>query len=431
MKNSGKPNQATSDKAALAPFGEASLHSWIVHPLTVFVLVWLAVLALYMMHLSAILQFNNDEAIQATAYIVIPFVVTFFLGYQLKSKKADKSQQDELASLDQELARIDKKVIYWFRIWVCITIVEIIVCGGVPLFWLVAHIGKNYKDFGISSVHGLANALILSIGVTKVALYARTREKRHMWMALGVLLWAITIISRNMVIVMLLEGTIVWQMLRGISRRLIAGVLIAFFALILAFGFVGDMRTGGADVFRKLAQPTENYPDFLPSGFLWVYMYMTSPLNNLIYNGEMEKPLYSILLPSTTKQLFPTIIRNTVYGENNDALSEDLVTSTFNVSTAFVGPYKDFGWMGVAGYSVLNALLAVYFWRRRSLYHILGYAVIAQCLVISIFFNHLLYLPIIFQLFWLYQFCVLPRKMQRKRGKSTSVSAISPASLGS
>ena len=194
-------------------------------------------------------------------------------------------------------------------------------------------------------------------------------------------------------------------MIRGITWKTIAKGLTSLLAVILVFGYIGDMRTG-SEAFRQLAEPSSNYPDWLPSGALWVYIYVTTPINNLVNTAKTVTPANNLLFPNATSLLFPSILRNVVYGQTGavDAASGDLVVDAFTVSTAYVGPLRDYGMFGVACFSILMGAISVHYWRDRSLRGSLTYAVLGQCLVLSVFFNHLFYLPVITQIPWLYLF---------------------------
>jgi hypothetical protein len=170
------------------------------------------------------------------------------------------------------------------------------------------------------------------------------------------------------------------------------------------FGFVGDYRSGSSDLIRKWAQPTDNYPDWLPSGMLWGYIYGATPINNLLRTVDVSPPLNNLLFPNTAATLFPSVLRAMIYGEQlGETESGQLVDSTFNVSTAYVGPYQDFGFIGVAIYSMLTAFLCLQF---------------CQCLILSLFWNQFLALPVITQVFWLGFF--FRRKSTSKRRVRTS-----------
>ena len=117
-------------------------------------------------------------------------------------------------------------------------------------------------------------------------------------------------------------------------------------------------------------------------------------------------PLGNPLFPNTMALLFPSVIRNVIYGVDaaSGALSGELITDAFNVSTAYVGPYQDLGLLGIVLFSILLGITALYFWKMSGVRGVLMYSVIGQCLVLSIFFNHLFYLPVISQVGWIMLF---------------------------
>jgi oligosaccharide repeat unit polymerase len=341
------------------------------------------------------------------AWIVVPYTLTIllYLGFHSWERPSPLSFR-----LDFRLQTV--KLTKWLRIafivWAILTLIEVVVSGGVPLLWLIQGSSKTYFDFGIASVHGLLNSLILAIGLTEFAIFAITGKRKHLWMPAFVLVWSLIAVTRNMLIVILIECAIVWAMTRGIGWKTLAKASLSFLALILVFGYIGDLRTGG-ETFRQLAEPSPNYPEWLPSGVLWVYIYVGTPINNMVNTVQSTAPLNSPLFPNATSLLFPSVIREVIYNPTtiSDALSGDLVSDAFNVSTAYVGAFQDFGMAGVAGFSIVLGWLSAHFWRDRSLRGSLIYAVMGQCLIVSIFFNHLFYLPVITQVIWLYMF--LPR----------------------
>jgi len=189
--------------------------------------------------------------------------------------------------------------------------------------------------------------------------------------------------------------------LRRPSKRQIGTIFVISLTLIIFFGVLGDFRTGSTDLILALGQPTESFPEWLPTGFLWVYLYVTTPLNNLLNTIDILKQPDTISILATTAQLLPTFIRTAVYPASFLVQDVFLVDESLNVSTAFIDPFRDMGMAGVAIYSVFAGALGGLFWaRRHRTYFLLGYAFIAQALCLSVFYNHLLYLPYLFQLFW-------------------------------
>ena len=376
---------------------------FLAHPLTSFLAVWIMVTLLYMWHLSGLLRFDNNVLLPAISYIVFPFIFAILAGWFLFSVPR---RSGAVPISPETIEKLEKRLKTWLIIWSIISVFEIAYSGGMPILWLLRGSSKNYFDFGIHSLHGLANSLLLAIGLCNFALYMITRKKKYLRIPVFIFIWSIMAVTRNMMMVFSIEATILWELFQGFRRRTLVVGLAAFMGLILLFGYVGDMRTG-ADKFRNLAEPAAEYPDWLPSGVLWVYVYMTTPINNLINTAVTVRPGYNLLFPNTTCQLFPTVLRAPIYGAQfqDDARTGNLVTEAFNVSTAYVGAYQDWGYLGVGLFSVALAGLAIYFWNAYSLRGMLTYAVIGQCLVLSVFYNHLFYLPIITQVMWLYIFC--------------------------
>jgi oligosaccharide repeat unit polymerase len=390
------------DGAAIA--FDYSARGLVLHPLALFIGMWGLVVLLYSLHFSGLLIFTTAQVLAITAWIVIPYavsVIAFQIFCAFAPKRFAASRGQQLFAPDQ----LERRLVRWFVFWVACTAVEVKISGGVPILWLLQGSAKTYMDFGIPSVHGFLNSLLMAIGVGQVGLFALDGKKRHFWIPAWIVLWSAIAVTRNLMIVSIIQSVIVWGVVRGIRKRSLFTGVIFLLVLILLFGYMGDLRSG-ASAFRGAALPTAAFPEWLPSGALWVYIYVATPIGNLVNTAAIVQPQYNPLFPNTAALLFPTVLRKLVYGEAalTDALSGELVTEAFNVSTAYVGPFQDYGRLGMAGFSILLGLIAAYFWRRRTFRDALIYGVIGQILVLSIFFNHLFYLPVISQIGWLFLF---------------------------
>lgn len=370
------------------------------HPVTLFLVSWCIVVGLYSLHLSKLLLFDNREVLATALWVVVPFVITVYWAmafYTFAPKKRVASSR-----LGLDIGKIEKRLHRAFWVWLVLTACEAVISGGVPIVWLIQGSSKTYIDFGIPSIHGLLNSLILAIGLAEFGLFAIDRQKRHLWIPAWILVWSIVAVTRNMMIVSLLECGIAWGIIRGIRWRTVIKTAGIIFLVICIFGYVGDFRSG-ADEFRQLAQPSADYPSWLPSGVLWIYIYLTTSIGNLVNTVTAATPIRNLLFPNTMALLFPTVIRNAIYGVEaaSGALSGELVNDAFNVSTAYVGPYEDFGRLGIVLFSTLLGVTALYCWKAAGTRGVLIYSVVGQCLVLSIFFNHLFYLPVISQIGWI------------------------------
>lgn len=371
--------------------------------------VWLLVALLYQMHLSKLLIATNSQVASMIAGILVPFIIAslVFTLYSNLSPRAKKNNHSLLENANdlEDLPRLTKRLNRWLLFWGIMTVVEIIASGGIPLLWLLTGSSKNYLDFGIKSIHGFLNSLLLAAGICYTGLFARLGQRKYLLCFAGILVWAVLTVTRGLIVVNLVQSVIILALYRGMSTKLAIKIVATGLILVIAFGVVGDLRTGGSSTFRDLAQPTAAYPAWLPSGDLWVYIYLTTPLNNLIYTASSTRPLNDPLFPNTAAPLFPSVLRSAIYGDAlSESISGELVDSAFNVSTAYVGPYQDYGAIGIACVSVLFGLLTAIYWKRNNFRDALIYSVLGGCLIITVFGNNFFSLPVISQLLWIYIF---------------------------
>lgn len=391
--------------------------SLLLHPLIVFSAVWLFVVSLYALHLSKLLLYTSKEVVTVAAFIWVPFfaVAAIYTSFHCITEFAYPSNP-KVMHVDVSL--LEQRLTAWFRVWVVISVFEIVVSGGIPLIWLIRGNSKTYMDFGIHSLHGFVNSLLVSIAICRLALFLITGAKKHLGIPIFVVFWSLMVVTRQLMMVSLLEYVVVVLLIKPIRIRTIGRIFAGLIIIILIFGFLGDLRSG-SEQFRLLAEPAESYPDWLPSGVLWAYIYISTPINNLIFTMHTVSPENNPLFPNTTSALFPSVLREIIYGNRlSMATSGNLVTEAFNVSTAYIGPYQDYGLTGIVLFGFLIAFACMFFWYRSSLSDLLIFAVLAQCLVFTLFFNLFFALPVITQIVWVFYF-FMPKI---RFGKSPSLS---------
>lgn len=379
------------------------------HPITVSSAAWCSVAFLYSLHLSGLLLFKTSDAIGVALLIVLP---VFFVSFAYRLLRPTRPFFTRPITLHREppLALIERRLRLGIWFWIGLTLVETAVSGGVPLLWLLTGSSKTYFDYGISSIHGLDIALLLAAAVTSFALYLYTENRRHIWFALFAMAWSMVLVSRGTLMILLLEYAIIYLRLRKVKIKAVMRLVAITLVALLLFGYVGDLRSG-AEAFRGLAQPTDSFPDWAPSGLLWAYIYITTPVNNLLLTTHTRRPSFNPLLPNTAATLFPTVLRNVVYGKEAaaEATSGALETQALNVSTAYVGPYQDMGNSGIIGFSIIAALLCEFYWHRSGLWNIFAFSVFTQAFALSLFYNLLFSLPMLGQLIWFYYFTRIPK----------------------
>ncbi len=379
----------------------------IAHPLVLFWGVWAVSYLLFGLHLSEWLAFQTSDVTRATAWICLPFglaVVLFNVFYKLSPRMRSAPRKD--IEDEDYLQRVERSLDRWFYRWVVLTLIEVAFSGGLPIIWMVTGSAKVYTEFGLPVIHVFIGSLLAVLALGKFGLYLLYGNRRRLFIPAFQLVWGIIIVSRGLIMGALIQAAVLWLCLRGVSLKRMIRVVSASVLAVLMFGYLGDLRSGSSSSFRDLARPTSNYPDWLPSGVLWFYIYVTSPLANLVNTGLTTKPADDPFFSRTILFMFPTPLRNAIYGKEfseDPQTAGDLVTPSLTVSSAYVGPYLDYGFWGMGCYSALLGVISAYCWRRRSTFRDqLRYAIIGQCLVFSVFWNFLFYNPLLGQFFWIY-----------------------------
>lgn len=338
-------------------------------------------------------------------WITAPFVAAvliFNIFYAVSPKRPVRFVGKDIDD-EAYLESVEHELNWWFKCWIVLTVVEVVFCGGVPIVWLLLGSSKVYAEFGLPVIHVFVSSLLAVLALAKLGLYLLRGDRRRLFIPILQVLWSVAIVNRGQIIIAMIQCVVLWLCLRGANFKVLLRTALTLIVTILLFGYVGDARTGAAS-FRNLAQPSQNYPDWLPSGVLWVYVYITSPLGNLVNTSFTSTSSHDILFPRTIFALFPNPIRDAIYGKDFGLESMgNLVSENLNVSSAYIGPLKDNGYIGIACFSLLLGIMAAYSWKkRRKFRNQLLYAIVAECIVLTVFWNFLFYTPFLGQIFWIF-----------------------------
>ena len=134
-------------------------------------------------------------------------------------------------------------------------------------------------------------------------------------------------------------------------------------------------------------------------GVYWVYMYLTMTVANV--NNAVLLGINDYGITPIASVYIPTVISNLLFSNSNIKVPNYLVTRAFNVSGFFIDFYIGYGNLGVAIISAIYGLLGAYtlkkVTKKQNEKNILYYAIYLQIVLLSFFYNHLLYLPSGFQ----------------------------------
>lgn len=376
--------------------------SFLVHPILLVASIWIFATILYQLKLSELLISSDETLYICLALILIPCLISVLL-ISIISQHATGLAGGTVISHGKGFALRNWKLLKNLLVfWAIITIVEIILSGGLPLIWIITGSEKGYADFGIPSLHGVMNAILLISSLVAFRMWLAEKKFKYLAIPIFSVVWGLVVISRHLVLVNILQLFFLFLIYKDekFSFKFLIKLVIAGLVLVVLFGYVGDARSGRANIIAA-SQINFEYPDYLPSGFLWVYLYITTPLNNLLNTVE-NYTNFSQTIYYTLSQLVPSFVRGLIYSAD-ELTKGELVSETFNVSTAYVDAFKDYGLVGIAVYSQIISLVATILWKSaRTEENDAICAVMAQCALISIFYNHYLVLPILIQIPLLY-----------------------------
>jgi oligosaccharide repeat unit polymerase len=377
------------------------------NPASIYCLIWGITLFLYDVELTNNIIGLNSATISLVissiisffiSYFIISFSTIFFNGYKINLRKNLFFDYNTLNHLNFFNKIVDKITLIWFFF----TFLEIIKFGGIPLISviLLRQFDLDYAAFGLPTLHGLLNSLYLTIICSKFILYQSTKNKKYLYIICVLFFWPILLMSRALIIWTILEIFSVYLIFNSIKWKSIVRIFSIFLFVIVLFGYIGDNR--GDSSKNDVERFTDNFvkdenrfiTDKIPTGFIWVYLYMTTPLNNVVWNINTIEPKYNFKY--TFGSLLPSIIRN----DSNLGPSLELKEDAFNVSSYFANYIKDFGLVGASIFIFFLQLYVIIIYKSAIKFKIggmLAYSTLFNSVVMSIFFDYFFTLVTIFQ----------------------------------
>ena len=185
-------------------------------------------------------------------------------------------------------------------------------------------------------------------------------------------------------IVWILTGCLLFELLRYVKRTgktrvsgktlfLLAGV---FVAVVFAFDSFGSMRT--ASLFSSVSSQYQMKVD-IPDGFTWLYIYISSPLENARYALDN----IVVLTPTLGAHLFYPFVKlaSNLFGldasftawlsSNTSVYSYMATDPGLTVGSFVMDAYQDFSILGIVIYPLFYGLVSLFVkamlsWRRLS-----------------------------------------------------------------
>lgn len=362
-----------------------------------FVVIWLLVILLHSMRVLSInVGFNMPILMLIMVNILTAISMSIWEG-RVRIGYVDLIKTKLNAHMSSYWTYLSK--LMW--LYAALSFVDVLYSGGVPFVWALNGSQLNYTDYGVPTLHGLANGLVFFV-ITSLFLLTILDVKKC-WLHIGVIMaFQILIVSRGVIMVSVAQMLCIYFLF---ARRSFAKMLMltaVLFLLVVVFGLIGDFRQGSNPYLSFVNDDWFEVFDFLPSGVLWVYVYVESGFNNLLFNESIIEPQYTPVF--SFAKLLPTVIYS-LLGLEKVIDNFEFVNAGLNVSTIYSGFYSDFGFFSFI-FIFLLQFLSAYFLKKiygGSIYSIFVYAVFYQAVFFSFFIDTLLYLPFLIQIFFAYK----------------------------
>lgn len=368
------------------------------NPILLFVLIWLFVLYIYSKGYSLILTSLSTETFIYVLLVCLFFILSYYFTIAFFYKKTVIA----LNNVYYQNNKIHKRLYRVFLVWAILTLVEIQYFKGLPLLSIFGFGGNSsvYTEWGIPSLHGFLNSMIILLSNYFFYFFIKKREKKYLYFFLLCVCWPILLVTRQMLMSMIIQAVFIYILINNIKVKSILYYLLFTFLVVFIFGLVGDFRSGSS-AFIELVQPSDDYPSWLPSGFLWVYVYMVSPLSNVNFNIH-KYPNFNFDLTPLISPLFPSFIREKYFSLNNQ-FNFQLVNDSLNVSTMFPTYLASFGYFGsLIFYFIIGIFISIAFLKfnknNANVFWVFFLAIVFHNLLFSVFVDFFFNLVFIFQI---------------------------------
>ena len=277
-------------------------------PLFTFCFIWLGVFILYSLSLSDLLIFPISEIGVTVTIIIVPFLVGYFL-FSFVNRLAPKKKKNgpyHVVDFQFGAKKALKKTrnLTWF--FFALVAVEIAIAGYIPLISMAMGHTVSQFAFGIPSLHGFVLAFGCLLVASNYYDYICFKDKKSLWFALFIISIFVLLVTRKMIMVSFIQLGMIHLITTKVKPKTIFLVVLSVLLVFLLFGYIGDIRTG-RQLFIQLAHPSFEYPDWMPSGFMWAYIYIVTPIVNLtnaIHMGQTDTNLNFLcsLLPKVARE---------------------------------------------------------------------------------------------------------------------------------
>lgn len=345
----------------------------------VFSLTWISAVILYLFRYSDLFPKMSFEFL---SFIIILILCNLLVGYIFRKR----------LKLNKNISEIKNNSVDKIPIIILILfILEFMLAGKVPLFEILKKTGYDYNQFrGVKTLHFILVTFSIYYSIYLFSSYLCNRKKINLFFYFLIILCLLLLYNRGGIVNILGASLFIYI---DSQKNSIKNFLKYLFLLILFmyfFGVVGNIRVNrswnNSEVINEMGYKNSNYPKLLPDEFFWSYIYITSPIGNLINtinNYQVSYDLEDYIL----KNIAPDVISKKFRMKKN---IPELLNPTLNVSTMFVESYMSLGLFGMYLIGILSIIFNIFYLfllKKNSKYYTSGLAILTMISCFSFFAN--------------------------------------------
>ena len=374
----------------------------IANPFTLFSILWAVCLVLYALGWAQIFP-----PISSALFIFLSCLIIIFAFTGVVYGKFVFVKESQQLKLNYKLLLLINGLIYSANF----------LYSGVPLLG-----GARNVDFGIPTVIVIATTLNCFTCLYCFNLFLVTGRKRFLLYSLSCLMFFVLIISRGNIMFSLTSMFFLWLNIKKplLTAKKGLAIFAGLFFVLYLFGVAGNYRTiagigeqnpkfdrtYNSDVIMAIGQASDSFKNtWIPGEFFWSYLYITSPLSNLQYNININKPPFSatgvgdifldeIMFDSLSKRIDDLLGRTRI--------EPDLIIEQLTVCTALAGSYDYAGFGGMAVFMLVLWIFPFVYLIivRNNPMGVIGISVLCTVYMFSIFDNTFSLTGLTFQLMY-------------------------------
>ncbi|MGL5039095.1 MAG: hypothetical protein ACRC6D_03060 [Aeromonas sp.] len=247
-------------------------------------------------------------------------------------------------------SNFQKKTSYLGYIVSFFIVIELLLYG-IPILGQV-----DYTKFGAPIIHVALVSSILVLSISSSLIYSN--NKSFKWWVFISLTISVLIMNRFLILFICFSAAIVYLVSNKIRIKNVILTLMVFVIIVYGFGFLGTWRMSNImgvpyaqaqNYILTAGHASESFKNSgLPVSVFWFWLYITSPISNLILNihDNQVGGIVNILNLISFELLPQTISKH--LGDN--AIKILLLSDNLNVTSAITAVYVYLGYLGITIY---------------------------------------------------------------------------------